>query len=173
VKLSMLWQGLPGHPIHPPLTDATIGIYTFSTIAAVLYKLGVAGNDFAVAWWLALVVGLVVSAPTALTGLAEWLRMSPGTPLRRTATSHLLSMVSATVCFLIAAIGGYDAYTDDTVGPFGLVLTLAGFGLMTLGGWLGGAIVYVHGMRVLNLVDEPALRAASPVPQPEKQEAES
>src|ERR687897_646114 len=137
MKLSYLWQGLPGHPIHPPLTDATIGIYTFSTIAAVLYKLGVADDDFAIAWWLALVVGLVVSAATALTGFAEWLRLSAGTPLRRTATTHALSMVAATVCFLVAAIGGYDAYVDNTVGPLGLVFTLAGFGLMTLGGWLG------------------------------------
>jgi hypothetical protein len=24
-----------------------------------------------------------------------------------------------------------------------------GFGLLTLGGWLGGAIVFVHGMRVV------------------------
>jgi hypothetical protein len=29
LKLSFLWRGLPGHPLHPPLTDATIGIYTF------------------------------------------------------------------------------------------------------------------------------------------------
>jgi hypothetical protein len=33
--------------------------------------------------------------------------------------------------------------------------------------------VFVHGMRVLNLVDEPASRAASPMPQPEKEEAEA
>jgi hypothetical protein len=25
MKLSYLWRGLPGHPLHPPLTDATIG----------------------------------------------------------------------------------------------------------------------------------------------------
>lgn len=43
---------------------------------------------------------------------------------------------------------------------------------MTLGGWLGGAIVYVHGMRVLNLLQEPAARAASPAPKPEKEMAE-
>jgi hypothetical protein len=30
----------------------------------------------------------------------------------------------------------------------------------------------VHGMRVLNLVDEPAARAASPVPSKEEQEAD-
>jgi hypothetical protein len=51
-------------------------------------------------------------------------------------------------------------------------LTLIGFTAMTLGGWLGGAIVYVHGMRVLSLVDEPSARAASPLPKPEKEEAE-
>jgi hypothetical protein len=41
-----------------------------------------------------------------------------------------------------------------------------------VGGWLGGAIVFVHGMRVLNLVTEPAARAASPLPKPEKEQAE-
>jgi hypothetical protein len=52
------------------------------------------------------------------------------------------------------------------------VLTLIGFGLLTLGGWLGGAIVFVHGMRVLSLVHEPAARASAPVPHPEKERAE-
>jgi hypothetical protein len=47
-----------------------------------------------------------------------------------------------------------------------------GFGLLTLGGWLGGAIVFVHGMRVLSLVGEPTSRAASPIPYPEKEAAE-
>jgi hypothetical protein len=53
------------------------------------------------------------------------------------------------------------------------VLTLIGFVLLVLGGWLGGAIVFVHGMRVLSLVSEPAARAAAPIPHPEKESAES
>jgi hypothetical protein len=28
MRLSYLVKGLPAHPLHPPLTDATIGIYT-------------------------------------------------------------------------------------------------------------------------------------------------
>jgi hypothetical protein len=52
------------------------------------------------------------------------------------------------------------------------VLTVIGFGLLTLGGWLGGAIVFVYGMRVLKLKDEPAGRAVSPVPHAEKEQAE-
>jgi hypothetical protein len=52
------------------------------------------------------------------------------------------------------------------------VLTIAAFILLSVGGWLGGSVVYVHGMRVLNLLDEPARRAAAPVTTPEKREAE-
>jgi uncharacterized membrane protein len=173
VKLIDLVRGLPGHPLHPPLTDATIGIYTFATIAAFLDVVGITKQNGAIGWWVALIIGLVVTVPTALTGLADWLTIEWGTPLWRTATLHLTSMVSATVFFGLAAIFGHAGYTHGDVSAGSFVLTLIGFGLMTLGGWLGGAIVFVHGMRVLNLLHEPASRAAAPVRHPEKEQAEA
>lgn len=172
MKAADLVRGLPGHPSHPPLTDATIGIYTFASVSAVLSKLGVAEEPFANGWWLALVVGLVVSGPTALTGLVDWLGIERGTPLWRTATTHMLVMLAATVLFLVAAVIGYDDYRDDAVSTAGLIATLLGFGALTFGGFAGGSIVFVHGMRVLNLVDEPAHRALSPGAEPEKRAAE-
>jgi uncharacterized membrane protein len=173
VKLSYLWRGLPGHPIHPPLTDVTIGTYTFATVMALVDVVGLAEHNGAKAWWLALVFGLILTAPTALTGLLDWLTITSGTPLWRTATTHLAVMVTATVLFGLGALFGYGGYErgDVTAGP--LVLTLAGFVALTVGGWLGGTITFVHGMRVLNLVDEPAARAAAPVAYPEKEEAEA
>ena len=172
MKLSYLIRGLPGHPLHPPLTDITIGAYTTATVAGFASIIGVAEKGAASAWWLALVIGLIFTVPTALTGLAEWLTIESGTELKRTATAHLIAMVTATVFFLIAALIGHKGYTHAAVhaGPY--ILTLIGFAVMTLGGWLGGAIVFVHGMRVLNLVTEPATRAASPLPKPEKEQAE-
>jgi uncharacterized membrane protein len=172
MKLSYLVKGFPGHPLHPPLTDATIGLYTGATIFGVLSVLGVSESNTATAWWLALIVGLVLTVPTALTGLLDWLTITWRTPLWRTATLHLTSMVSATVFFLLAAIVGHGDYVDHEVGGAALVLTLIGFGLLTLGGWLGGAIVFTHGMRVLNLVDEPTRRAVTPG-HPEKESAEA
>jgi uncharacterized membrane protein len=171
MKLEYLWRGLPGHPLHPPLTDATIGSYTFATIAAVVNVIGVTAHNGARGWWLALVVGLIATVPTALTGLAEWLTITWGSPLWRTATSHMIAMVSATVFFALAAILGHKGYArgDVDTGPF--VLTLVGFGLLSLGGWLGGAIVYVHGMRVLSLVDEASARAVAPIAHPEQERA--
>jgi uncharacterized membrane protein len=158
-----LLRGLPGHPLHPPLTDATIGIYTAATAFAVLSVVGVSEQNTATAWWLALVVGLVVTVPTALAGLLDWLQIRRGTELWSTATRHLLAMVSATVFFLVAAIVGHGGYVDGEVNGAGLVLTLVGFGLMSLGGWLGGSIVFVHGMRVLRLVDAPAPPPPTPI----------
>jgi uncharacterized membrane protein len=171
MKLSYLVKGLPGHPLHPPLTDATIGIYTGATVFSVLSVFGVSEGNMATAWWLALIVGLVVTGPTALTGFSDWLGITWGTPLWRTASVHLLSMLTATVFFLLAAIFGHGGYVDGEVTSGSLVLTLVGFGFLTLGGWLGGTVVFVHGMRVLNLVAEPTLRAADSVPSPEKHEA--
>ena len=122
-KASYLVRGLPGHPLHPPLTDATIGMYTFATVAAFLSKIGVGEHAFARAWWLALVVGLVTTVLTALTGLLDWLTITRGTELFRTATTHLLVMVTATVFFLLAAIFGHGGYSDEavTTGSFILI----------------------------------------------------
>jgi uncharacterized membrane protein len=171
VKLSYLIRGLPGHPLHPPLTDVAVGLYTGATAFAVLSALGISEENLATAWWLALIAGLIVTGPTALTGFADWLVIPRSTPLWRTATLHLTAMVTATVLFLIAAIAGHGDYVDKSIGGGPLVLTLIGFAILTVGGWLGGAIVFTHGMRVLNLVDEPASRAITPG-HPEKERAE-
>jgi uncharacterized membrane protein len=173
VKLRYLVHGLPGHPLHPPLTDATIGIYTFATLAALTDVLSITNRAGAEGWWLALLLGLGTTVLTALTGLADWLTLTWGSELWKTATTHMAAMVTATVFFGIAAIGGHDNYVSGNIDAAGLILTLVGFGLLTLGGWLGGAVVYVHGMRVLNLLEEPAGRAVAPAAHPEKEEAAS
>ena len=172
MKPSYLWRGLPGHPIHPPLTDATIGIYTFATIAGFIEVVGITARNGAIGWWIALIVGLIVTIPTALTGLADWLTIEWRSHLWWTATYHMLSMVTATVFFGLAALVGHDAYTHANVSTGAYILTVIGFGCLMLGGWLGGAVVFVHGMRVLSLVREPTERAVSPVPHPEKEMAE-
>ena len=171
-KPSYLWRGLPGHPTHPPLTDATIGTYTFATAAAFTDVVGITDKAGAYGWWIALVFGLITTVATALTGLADWLEIEWGTPLWRTATVHALTMITATVFFGIAAILGHGEYGAGNVASSAFVLTLIGFGVLTVGGWLGGAVTYVHGMRVLSLVGEPTRRAVAPVPHPEKEMAE-
>lgn len=167
-----LWHGLPGHPIHPPLTAITIGTYTFALVAATADVLGVSTHAATQGWWLALVFALISTIATASTGIFDWLRIESGTPVWRTATAHMIAMLVASAVFLAAAIAGKGSFDSGNVeaGPY--VLTVVGFLILSLGGWLGGAVVFTHGMRVLKLVDEPARRAAAPIPTPEKNEAE-
>jgi uncharacterized membrane protein len=172
MKLRYLVKGLPGHPLHPPLTDVTIGTYTLATALGCASVIGVSHIQAAHGWWLALVAGLCFTVPTAFTGLVEWLSMERGTALWRTATTHLLVMVTATVIFLIACILGHSGYKVGAVDTAPFILTLVAFATMAVGGWFGGTIVFVYGMRVLNLVTEPAKRAFAPVPKPEKELAE-
>jgi uncharacterized membrane protein len=147
------WQvalrGLPGHPLHPPLTDATIGMFVLATGLAVIGSAGAIKEPAGKAMWLALIGGLIVAVPTAATGLVDWLFIEWGTPRWRTATAHMAAMVTAVVLFALAAWQQHAGYLHGRVTTAGLVLSLVGLAALTLGGWLGGTVVFVHGMRVL------------------------
>jgi uncharacterized membrane protein len=144
-RASVLLHGLPGHPLHPPLTDATIGMFVLAAGLAVLGTLGVAEDDAGTACRLALIGGLAVAVPTAATGFADWVRLEWGSARWRTATLHLTAMVTAVALFAVAAW----LQPRGQVSTGGLVLSLAGLVALTAGGWLGGALVFVHGVRVL------------------------
>jgi uncharacterized membrane protein len=58
-------------------------------------------------------------------------------------------MVSAVSLFALAAWRQYDGYQHGHVTTAGLILTLCGAAVLTVGGWLGGSVVFVHGTRVL------------------------
>jgi uncharacterized membrane protein len=169
--LLALLRGPNGHPLHPPFTDATIGAYAVASILGVLAVSGAATARTTTGWWLALLVALCLTVPTAVTGLADWLQITWWTPLWRVATSHMLAMVGAAGLFLAALLVGKSDYDAGAVGAVPLALTLAGFATLTLGGWLGGTIVFVYGMRVLGLADAPSLEAVKPAEPAERKAA--
>src|SRR5919206_2599775 len=92
-----LIKGQPGKPLHPPLTDASIGAYTAGVAMLVAGALGLEEEQMAHGALLAISVGLALAAPTAITGLLDWLDLPPDAPVRRVATIHLVIMVTATV----------------------------------------------------------------------------
>src|SRR5436305_13651199 len=96
MKLSYLWRGLPGHPVHPPLTDATIGAYTFATVAAFIQVVGITSHAGAYGWWLALVIGAIFSTVTVATGFLDWLTVEAGSPRNSPATLHAPAKAAAT-----------------------------------------------------------------------------
>lgn len=158
-----LMKGKPGKPSHPPLTDASIGAYTAGVAMLVLGALGVEEEQMAHGALLAISVGLVLALPTALTGLLDWLDLPQGTPMRRVATIHLFVMVTATVLFAVTWIAQLGGYKHDEVRGLALVLGVIAFATLAVGGNIGGANVFVYGLRVLKREDVPVAKALSPL----------
>jgi uncharacterized membrane protein len=144
-----LIKGWPGKPLHPPLTDASIGAYTVGVAMLVLGALGLEEEQMAHGSLLAIGGGLALALPTALTGLLDWLDIPKGTPARTTATVHLLVMLSATALFALTFITQLDGYEDGSVETLALAIGVVGEALLTAGGYIGGTLVFVYGVRVL------------------------
>jgi uncharacterized membrane protein len=161
--LLRLIKGSPGKPLHPPLTDASIGAYTVGVAALIAGKAGLQTPEMSHAALIAISFGLLLAAPTAITGLLDWLDIPKGTPARTTATIHLLIMVMATVLFALTWLAQRPGYNDDEVRTLALVLGIAAEATLALGGNIGGANVFVYGIRVLKRPQTPVSKALNPL----------
>lgn len=162
-----LIRGFPGHPSHPPLTDASIGAYTVGVAMLVVGAAGVEEAAMAHGALLAISGGLIVAVPTALTGLIDWLRIPKGTPARTLATIHLLTMVSATLLFALTWLLARPGYLHGNILTRTWVVGLIAEGVLAAGGYLGGTLVFVYGERVEGRVDTPVAEALRPTSTPE------
>ena len=151
--LMSLIRGFPGKPSHPPLTDVAIGAYTVGVAMLILGVFGVEEEEMAHGALLAIGGGLAITLPTALTGLLDWLQIEKGTPRRTIATVHLVTMLLATAAFVVTFVTHLDGYDDGTIEVYVAVLGLVAEGLLTAGGYLGGTLVFVYGVRVLGRGD--------------------
>ena len=106
--------------------------------------------------------GLIVAAPTAITGLLDWLEMPKGSPVRTTATLHLVAMVTATALFVVTWLLQRPGYLDEEVRTSALIVGLIAEATLAAGGYIGGAIVFIYGTRVVNRTDAPVADALTP-----------
>jgi uncharacterized membrane protein len=157
-----LIRGSPGKPLHPPLTDASIGAYTVGTAMLILGAIGVEEEQMAHGSLLAISGGLIVALPTAITGLADWLELEKGTPARTVATIHLFVMLAATAMFAATWVAQLNGYKHDEVKVLALILGVIAETALALGGNIGGANVFVYGIRVLKRGEIPPRQALDP-----------
>ncbi len=158
-----LIKGQAGKPLHPPLTDASIGAYTAGVAMLVLGALGVEEEQMAHGALLAISLALLLAPPTAITGLLDWLDLPKDTPKRRVATIHMLVMITTTVLFALTWLAQLDGYKDDEIKSLALVVGVVALGFLAVGGNIGGANVFVYGVRVLKREDVPVAKALNPL----------
>jgi len=151
--LTTLVRGFAGKPLHPPLTDVSIGAYTAGVAMLVAGALGFEQAAMATGSVLALGVGLIAAVPTIITGLVDLVAIPSDAPARTLGWLHLTAMATATGLFAGTFAVQLDGYRDGQILTLALVLGLIAELTLTVGGYLGGALTYVYGLRVLNRPD--------------------
>lgn len=154
-------RGFAGKPFHPPLTDVTIGAYTIAPILlliAFLFKDSTWAEDAQKAGAWVLLIGGISSIATALTGFADWLNTQKGTQIRRMTNAHAWTMILLTV--IVGFSLWYIFLADDGEyfsEPSGLTAVLAVViaSLVTIGGTMGGSLVYDWGFNIETAKDHP------------------
>jgi uncharacterized membrane protein len=146
--------------MHPPLTDVPIGAYVLAAAFDVVSWIGGDAEwarDFYRAGTFALIGGVLVAVPTALTGFMDWLKSTPkGTQARRTANAHGITMATVTVLVLVTIAIRLGAYDEPSTPVLAGVLTLVVAGLTFFGAAIGGTLVYDYGFNVHTAGDSPA-----------------
>jgi nitrite reductase/ring-hydroxylating ferredoxin subunit/uncharacterized membrane protein len=132
--LSGTWLG---HPLHPVLTDVTIGTWTS---AAVLDVLG--GERSADAARLLVGLGVLSAGPTALAGWSDWAD-TEGDDDRRAGVAHALGNTIALGAFGLS----WMARRRGRRG-FGIALGIVGAGIASATAYIGGHLVYARGVGV-------------------------
>jgi nitrite reductase/ring-hydroxylating ferredoxin subunit/uncharacterized membrane protein len=134
-----------GHPLHPVLTDVTIGSFTS---AVLLDWLG--GREARPASQRLIGIGLLSAAPVVASGASDWgdTEVASDT-VRRVGIVHATSNAVASTLF--AASWAARRRGDD-----GRVLALAAATALTAGGYLGGHLSFAEGVGVDNTVFEDA-----------------
>jgi uncharacterized membrane protein len=138
----------PLHPIHTAFVHFPIALLGTSLAFDLL---GLARDEAlwpAIAYW-NVALGLAVSVITVSTGLFDSTRVPHESAAAPIVTRHLIAMLAALSCYG-AALALRPVGQAPTGGALVATLGLEGVGLALLlfGGFLGGELVYRHGVGV-------------------------
>lgn len=132
---------IAGHPIHPMLVALPIGLWIFSLACDLFGAAGVAGAWSTVAFY-TIAGGLAGAVLAAIPGLIDLVSLPEGP--KRTAIVHMTLNVTVVALF---ALNLWLRERGDA-GGLPLALSFVAIGLLAVSGWLGGKLVYLHGVAV-------------------------
>ena len=138
-----------GHPIHPMLIPFPIGLWVFSLIADVIYlwRANPVWRDW-IAFY-ALLAGIIGAALAAVFGIIDWLSIKDR-EVKKIANWHarlnVIALLIFVASFYLRTTSGASWVGGSHTIP--VLLSVVGVILITISGWLGGELVFRHGVAV-------------------------
>src|SRR2546423_13969720 len=134
---------IAGHPIHPMLVPIPIGLWIFSLVCDLIHAGGSSNPAWTTVALYTMIGGIVGALAAAIFGFVDLLSVPPGP--RKTGLTHMAINLVIVVLYVINLWLRLRALES----PGNLVwLSVIAIGLLVISGWLGGKMVYVHGIAV-------------------------
>jgi uncharacterized membrane protein len=133
-----------GHPFHPIIIPLPIGLWIFSIVSDVIFKLGWGGpawNDVAFYTLAGGIIGALIAALPGFIDLTDL--QNPKT--KSIAIWHMFINLLAVALYCVNFWLRMHRAPGDNL-P--IVLSVIGIILIIISGWLGGELVYVRGVAV-------------------------
>ena len=131
------------HPIHPMLVPIPIGLWIFSLVCDLIHAGGSPNPAWVTVALYCMGGGIIGALLAAVPGLIDLLSLPAGP--RKTALTHMAINLTVVALYVI----NFWMRTQAPGSPGKLVwLSLVAVGLLTISGWLGGKMVYEHGIAV-------------------------
>jgi uncharacterized membrane protein len=132
------------HPVHPMLIPFPIALWIFSFVCDVIYASGWGGvvwNDMA---FYSMAGGIIGALFAAIPGYMDYRSL---TDPRVSSIGRWHMLINLTIVVLFA-INLWLRTTTEPGAAWPIMLSLVGIAMLSVSGWLGGELVYVHGVAV-------------------------
>lgn len=138
-----------GHPIHPMIIPFPIALWVFSLVADVIYLWK--GNPVWKDWiaFYALLAGIIGAVAAAVPGLIDWLSITRKDVVKIAnwhARLNVIALLIFAASFYLRTTSGSTWVSGNYTIP--VLLSVLGVVLITISGWLGGEMVFKHGVAV-------------------------
>lgn len=134
------------HPLHPALVHFPVAGWSLATAAdAASSWLGEPAWRFAA---ISMAAGCIGALAAMAAGLREFAKLRDGHPALRVANRHMLFALAAFCAYATSLLLRWSQGELHAPGTLALAASIAGLVLLGVTGWLGGQLVYAHGVGV-------------------------
>jgi uncharacterized membrane protein len=134
---------IKGHPLHVMLIPLPLGLWIFSWVADVIYVSGWGEDVWREVALYTLGGGVVGALLAAIPGYLDFRSLTDPHP-KKIGTWHMTLNLTIVLLFMV----NFWMRAADLSWNGGFVLSTLGVLLLGISGWLGGELVYKHGVGV-------------------------
>jgi uncharacterized membrane protein len=135
---------IAGHPVHPMLVPIAIGCFVFSFASDLICIVTGNGTPWNMLAYYTMIGGIVGALAAAVPGFIDFLSLPAG-PVKSTGLKHMGINLTVVAIYIVNACLRHN---DPQNLKLPMILSVVTVLMLLVSGWLGGKLVFEHGVAV-------------------------